>query len=149
MGNLVSSNKYKDPHHNEVGSTFSATTTKIPKHLQPLKRKHTSKKTRKSSTASNTEAISPVAAAVAKAKAGATPNSATATMAEQQDNNKETTYQSHLKTLQVNPDNEINQIFIDHHHSNSGGPQLFKWTKGRRYQNTDVSDSDHVNERRK
>jgi hypothetical protein len=129
MGNSSSSSIKCHNHHNEIGTTISH---KVPKHLQPTKRKQTKKR-------SNT------ITAVAAAKETNT----TATIANNNNdkkhdtgiiinnNNDETQPNSHIKTLQPNPNNEINEIFMMDHSSSS--PQLFRWTKGRRFQNTEVS----------
>ncbi|KAL9548242.1 hypothetical protein MBANPS3_005769 [Mucor bainieri] len=87
---------------------------KVPKHLQPLKRKHTHKKKVESS---------PAAVTAAPPRVHEEENRVPATISNHHIN---TLIPNHF----YNTSNDINQIFIDH---SASSPQLFRWTKGRRF----------------
>ncbi len=77
---------------------------KVPKHLQPLKRKHTKRRNNSSTTIVQNKPP------------------------KEQDNNK-----TFKQPIEFNP-TIINQL-------SSSSPQLFRWTKGRRFHNNDVRTS--------
>lgn len=116
MGSVSSSSIKTNYTQNE--SMTSTVDKKIPKHLQPLKRKHTQKKKVESSPAAVTAAPPRI---IEENRVPATVSN------------------DHINTLIpnnfYNASNDINQIFIDH---SASSPQLFRWTKGRRFASSQV-----------
>lgn len=111
MGNASSSSIKTNYTQSELMT--STADKKVPKHLQPLKRKHTHKKKVESSPAAVTAAPPRV---------------------HEENRVPATISNHHIDTLIpnhfYNASNDINQIFIDH---SASSPQLFRWTKGRRF----------------
>ncbi|KAI8053161.1 uncharacterized protein B0P05DRAFT_561826 [Gilbertella persicaria] len=125
MGNTISNSTLSTRTFTNSNEFISIERRKIPRHLQPLKRKHTSKHT------------------------GATSNDEHVPDNQQHKKKQEnviikhqTSSNDNVNTLipqgKNNELNEINQIFIDH---SSSSPQLFRWTKGRRFQNAEVMEN--------
>jgi hypothetical protein len=108
MGNTSSSSaSSQDDSNSEKSKTPS---NKVPKHLQPLKRKTTSKRLPKILRRRAVDDI-------------------------------DQTYNNDTKTLQVKLTTKVdkpvkNLVYIE---QASSSPQLFRWTKGRRFQSNDVS----------
>lgn len=117
MGNVSSASiKTNYAQHELMTSTADK---KVPKHLQPLKRKHTHKKKVESS---------PAAVTAAPPRVHEEENRVPATISNHHIN---TLIPNHF----YNASNDINQIFNDH---SASSPQLFRWTKGRRFASSQV-----------
>lgn len=112
MGNTSSQQQQQD---NDIESNTTHKSIKVPKHLQPLKRKQT----KKNSSNNNSSNVS-------------NNNPAPPKISMEQSYN----ISSPVKTLQVKPQHFTESLdLVD---PSSSSPQLFRWTKGRRFQNNDV-----------